>query len=55
MKFRGGKMREIKFRAFEKMMCRGDAITIPTSHGANDVYLGDSVFMKDGICYVERC
>lgn len=35
--------------------CRGNAITIPTSHGAKDVYLGDAVFIEDGISYVERC
>lgn len=35
--------------------CRGNAITIPTSHGAKDVYIGDAVFIKDGISYVERC
>ena len=27
----------------------------PSSHGAKDVYIGDAVFIKDGISYVERC
>lgn len=34
---------------------RGRAITIPTSKGAKDVYIGDAVFEKEGIIYVERC
>lgn len=34
---------------------RGNAITIPTSKGAKDVYIGDTVFIKEGISYVERC
>ena len=34
---------------------RGNTITIPTSKGAKDMYIGDAVFEKEGVMYVERC